>query len=546
MGVAAARRARGDDRAAGALPYNVFIARQPIFDPAKNVYGYELLFRSGVENLFNKADLNRASAKVMTDGAFLFSPSAISCGRLSFINVTRDILVNDYIRILPRSSTAVEIPEALAADPDVVLACARLKEAGYLLVLDDFRDRESSAPLLEMADIVKLDFLATSPPKRQEILSRLRGADVCILAEKVEVHEHFKQAVDLGCSYLQGYFFSKPEIISARDVPGYKINYLQMLREIQSPGMDVRRMEAIVKRDAALAFKLLRYINSAYFGLVNNVISILHAIMLLGPREFKQWASLLLMAGMGSDKPDELVVEGLVRARFCESLAARFQMRQKAEQLFLLGMFSLMDAILGRPMEEILKDLPILDDSKKALLGEAGPLRTVLDYAIAYERGDWDKVWEIADTAGLDESVIPLIYQTAVQWAEQSFEEVLAADREDPRASGLQQDAAVFVAEASLSTAFQKSVKASEMLYGAGGLEGRGRPSNGGAAHCRALRRDSRGRELAQRRSCDERVLAAPFRKERILARPVGQRILARPCGRHRFASLVGLAKRCT
>jgi len=417
-------------------PSEVFIARQPIFDPQQKVYGYELLFRSGLDNVFGHVNPDQASAKVMTDSTLVLTMAAISGGKPAFINVTLGILLKDYIHLLPRGLTAVEIPETIEPDPEVVRACGRLKDSGYLLVLDDFVYREEYAALMELADIVKVDFLSTPPAERREILSRFQGPHVRFLAEKVETHEDFKEAVDLGYSYFQGYFFSKPVIISARDVPGYKLNYLRMLKEIQSPDINFRRMESAIKHDLALAFKLLRYINSAYFGLTNKVSSILHAMMLLGPREFKQWASLLILASMGNDKPDELVVQGLIRGRFCESLAPRFGMKQQSQELFLLGMFSLVDAVLGRPLEKILEDLPLTAEIKDALLGTPNRPRAVLDCAVAYERGDWEKLLEITGALGLDDSGFHLFYQDAVRWAEQSFEEVSAAAREESARSG--------------------------------------------------------------------------------------------------------------
>ena len=356
----------------------VFIARQPIFDLKQKVYGYELLFRSGVENVLRSAEPNQASAKVISDGTLVLSMEAISGGKFSFINITRDILLNDYISLLPRGLTAAELPETLEPDPEVISACGRLKKAGYTLVLDDFVYKVQHADLMSLADIVKVDFLSTSAEERRQVLSRFTAPNVRFLAERVDTHEDFKQAVSLGYAYFQGDFFSKPVIISSRDVPGFKLNYLHMLQELQWPDINFQRLEGIVKRDMSLSFKLLRYINSAYFGLGSKVSSIMHAIRLLGPREFKQWASLLVMASMGSDKPDELVIQALIRGRFCESLAPILGLKQRSQELFLLGMFSAIDAILDRPLEEILKDLPLTDDIKDALSGKPNRLRGVL------------------------------------------------------------------------------------------------------------------------------------------------------------------------
>jgi EAL and modified HD-GYP domain-containing signal transduction protein len=296
-----------------------------------------------------------------------------------------------------------------------------------MIVLDDFVYAEQYADLMNLADIVKVDFLSTPAEERRQVLSRFTAPNVRFLAEKVETHEVFKQAVSLGYTYFQGDFFSKPVIISSRDVPGFKLNYLHMLQELQWPDVNFHRLEGIIKRDMALSFKLLRYINSAYFGLGEKVRSILHAIRLLGPRQFKQWASLLLMASMGSDKPDELVVRALIRGRFCESLAPMLGMKQRSQELFLLGMFSVIDAILGRPLNEILKDLPLSDEVKDALSGKPNRLRAVFDYALAYEKGDWDGLSARAAVLGLDESGIPAVYLSAVHWAKRSFGVVTAA-----------------------------------------------------------------------------------------------------------------------
>ncbi len=413
---------------AGASLSRIFIARQPIFDRKQKVYGYELLFRSGLDNVFKHAELNQASAKVMTDSSLILDMGVLTEGKLVFINVTRDILINDYMNLLPSGLTAAEIPETLEPDPEVISACGRLKKAGYVLVLDDFVYGEKFAELMNLADIVKVDFLSTPPEERVQVLSRFTVPNVRFLAEKVETHELFKQAIGLGYTYFQGNFFSKPVIISSRDVPGFKLNYLHMLQELQWPDINFPRLEGIVKRDLALSFKLLRYINSAYFGLSNKVTSILHAIRLLGPRQFKQWASLLLMASMGSDKPDELVVQALIRGRFCESLAPMLGMKQRSQELFLLGMFSVIDAILGRPLDEILKNLPLSDEIKDALCGKPNRLRAVFDYALAYEKGDWDSLSAMAAALGLDESGIPAVYLSAVHWAKRSFGEVGAVE----------------------------------------------------------------------------------------------------------------------
>ena len=429
---------RPQDRGARRAPASdVFVARQPIFSRQNNVYGYELLFRSGLDKALSADNPDRAAAKIINDSTLVLTIAAITGGKVAFVNVTRGILVNDYITtFLPKGLTAVEIPAAIELDSETLPACAKLKDCGYLLVLNDFVYREQSAALMGLADIVKVDFLSTPPQERRQVLSRFQGTDVRFLAANLETHEAYKEAVDLGYSYFQGYFCSKPVIVSARDVPGYKLNYLRMLKEIEAPDIDFPRVESAIKHDMALAFKLLRYINSAYFGVTNKVSSILHAMLLLGPQEFKRWASLVVLASMGNDKPDELVVQALIRARFCELLAPSFGMKDRAQELFLLGMFSLLDAVLGRPLEKTLQDLPLDAEIKGALLGAPNRPHAVLDYVVTYERGDWDKLLKITRAAGLDDSGIHMLYQDAVQWAERNFEEIRDAGQEKPPSEG--------------------------------------------------------------------------------------------------------------
>ena len=404
----------------------VFIARQPIFDKRESVHAYELLFRSGMEEVFSHPDPDQASARVMADGSFLMGMEAISGGKPVFINATRDILVKDYFSLLPKDLASVEILETVTPDQEVIAACRKLKEAGYTLVLDDFTYEAAYDELIGLADIIKVDFLATEPAEWKSVVERLSPQGVQFLAEKVETREEFDRAKDLGYVYFQGYFFSKPAVVSARDVPAFKLNYLRVLREVRRPQLDFKELDAIVKLELSLAYKLLRYINSAYFGLRNKVSSIMHAMVLLGERDFRKWVSFIALAGMGEDKPDELVIAALIRARFCEALAPRVGLNGRAEELFLLGMFSLLDAIMDRPLPGLLADMPIADEIKAALLGEENRLRDVFEYVLAYERGDWEKLSERAGALGLGDDGIPKLYMDTVEWAHKSFEEVQA------------------------------------------------------------------------------------------------------------------------
>jgi len=414
---------------------DVFIARQPIFDRQEAVYAYELLFRSGSENAFTHEDPDQASAKVMTDGSFIMGMEKLTDGKPAFINATRDILTNDYFTLLPKELTVVEVLETVEPDDEVLAACRKLKEAGYTLALDDFVYSEGFDELIELADIIKVDFIETGPEERKALFDRLSPKGIRFLAEKVETHEEFQEALDIGYHYFQGYFFSKPAIVSARDVPAFKLNYMRIMRELQRPEFDFKELDSVIKIELSLTYKLLRYINSAYFALPNKVNSIMHAMVLLGEREFKKWVSFVALAGMGEDKPDELVIAALIRAKFCEALGKIIGLGSRSDELFLLGMFSLLDAIMDRPLSELLEQMPISDDIKGALLGEESDLSDLYQYAIAYERGEWETLEEKTAALQLDESGVPQLYMDTVAWAYEGFREVGASAREGAAAS---------------------------------------------------------------------------------------------------------------
>ncbi len=400
-----------------------FIARQPIFDTRQKVYGYELLFRSGLDNVFRSSDPDQATSKVLTDSLALFNMSTLTGGKRGFINITRDILLKDYLHLIPKDQIVVEILETIQPEPEVIEACQRLKKAGYLLAMDDFIYSDAYKPLVDLADFIKVDFLQTGEEECQALIRRCESRGIRFLAEKVENFKTFDEAKKIGYSYFQGYFFSKPTVLSQKDIPKFKLHYMRILREIHRPEMEFGRLGEYIKQEVSLSYKLLRYINSAFFSLRNQITSIKQALVLLGEKEIKNWISLVALAGMGNDKPEELAVQSIIRAKFCQVLAPYAGLAQKAEDLFLLGLLSMIDAFLDRPMEEVLKEIPIDDEIKKALLGFASPMGKVYHFVRAYEKGDWETVNQQRLHFGINEAVLPRLYFTSVEWGQKCFQE---------------------------------------------------------------------------------------------------------------------------
>ncbi len=403
---------------------DTFIARQPIFDLKKNVFAYELLFRSGWENYFSHDDIDQAASKVIGDSVLVHGLDTLTAGRKGFYNFSRETLLEAYYTVLPKEETVVEILEDVEPDAEVIKAAEKLKAAGYTLALDDFVYNERFAPLLDLADIIKVDFLLSDRFEQLELAARFAPKGIKMLAEKVETWEIYQDAIKMGYVYFQGYFFSKPTVMTSKDIPAFKLHYLQILKELQKSDLSYDGLEKIIKMEVSLSYKLLRYINSAFFGWKTNISSINHALVLMGENDVKKWASLMVLSSMADDKPNELVVQAVFRARFSECLAPRFGLSAHSQDLFLMGMFSLIDAIIDTSLSELLEKLPIADDIKLALLEQKGRMGEVFQLLLAYERGNWEEIAELTARFKINDDGISRYYLDALEWANQSFKGV--------------------------------------------------------------------------------------------------------------------------
>ena len=266
---------------------------------------------------------------------------------------------------------------------------------------------------------MKVDFMQSTREESQAIVRKFGNGHGKFLAEKVETLDEFKSDRSMGYSFFQGYFFSKPIIVPGKAIPGYKLNYMRMLQETNKRELDFRALERIIKQDMTPCYTLLKYINSAYFGFRDEVTSLLSAIVLLGEKEIRRWASLVLFTLMGVDKPPEVVLRSLIRAQMCELLAVDLGLKGHESELFLMGMFSMLDVLIGRPLEEILEEMTLAKEVREALLGQQNGYRDLYDLVVSYESGDWDRCFESASRLNLNRKGIPETYLKAVDWAEE-------------------------------------------------------------------------------------------------------------------------------
>lgn len=402
----------------------VFVARQPIFDHHLRVFGYELLFRSGTENIFTHQDGDQATCSVVNGTLHVFGRELLTTQSKCFINATRRVLLEELYTVLPPQHCVVELLENVEPDEEVIEGCRRLKSLGYMLALDDFVLYQKIEPLLKLADLLKVDFLVTKGEERRILLNEAVPRGMKLLAEKLETRDDFLTALKLGYHYFQGYFFCKPEIVTRKDIPGYKLNYLRILQEMSKPELDFDDLATIIKQDVSLSVKLLRFLNSATFGLRNEVTSIKQALVLLGERAVRKWVWVLALAGVSDDRPSELVVTTLVRARFGEQIAADAGFAGREYDLFLLGLLSLIDVLVGRPMPDVLAELGVQPELQGALAMDGSRLSKVPQLVVGYERGNWDEMERCAKELGIGEGRIPEVYADAVEWAEKIFKPV--------------------------------------------------------------------------------------------------------------------------
>lgn len=388
---------------------DIFVGRQPIYEGDLSVAAYELLFRDGRAN---RADVDgeQATSHVVLNSFIDIGLERIVGDSRAFINLTRDFIVGNYASIFPPERVTFEIVEDSGIDDDFVRAVRALADAGYSLALDDFTYHERLVPLIELVDIVKLDVLALDREALEDTLRLLRRYDVRTVAEKVETYADFAYCRDLGFDYFQGYFFCKPDVVRGQRTPGNRQALLLLLARLQDPDTDFAELERLISQDVALTYKLLRLVNSAFYARPKRVESIREALVILGTKLIATWVSLINLTGI-EDKPNELMMTAMVRARMCERLAEAMR-RPAKDSYFLVGLFSVLDALLDAPMEDVVAELPLSDELRQALLTRSGPIGSTLASVLAYERAAWEDV----DLPGLEPAVVAGAYLDAVEW----------------------------------------------------------------------------------------------------------------------------------
>ncbi len=406
-----------------------FVARQPIFTKTKEIFAYELLYRNNLENKYQEINGDIATTDVIVNSFINIGMDELSNGKPCFVNFTGNLLQQRLPTYFQPNEVVVEILETVEINQELINICKELKNKGYQIALDDFvlhKENPFTYRLLELANIIKVDFRDTSLQMRKIIEHVARKYDNRLLAEKIETLEEFHSAVRFGYDYFQGYYFSKPVILSTHDVPEYFQNYFVIINHLAEGEPDLDFITKLIEQDLSLSYKLLKLINSPAFRPKSKISSIRQAVVRLGFNELKKWLYILSLRGTMSGKSEwsrEMFNNSLIRAKMCELLALHKNKQKESSSYFLTGLFSLMDVLLGMEMNQILTLMPLQEDICEALKGKSNQMKNALDLSIIFERGVWEDIGILCNKLKISEKIALKCYYEAFKWANELMKE---------------------------------------------------------------------------------------------------------------------------
>ncbi|ASD67428.1 EAL and HDOD domain-containing protein [Pseudoalteromonas piscicida] len=396
-----------------------YAARQPIFDVQRELIGYELLFRDGLNNVFPEIDGDEATSRLVEGSQFTLGLDDLTNQYPAYINFTLETLAKGYVQMLAPDQVVVEILETVQPGKRLLACVKELKEQGYTLALDDYHHQNVWRHFFPYIDQIKVDLLATNLEQINVIKAAIEDyPQIDLVAEKVETYEQFELAKSLGFKYFQGFFFAKPEMVKTKALAPSELAMAELLYETSSVEPDLARITQVFERDVNLSYKLLRYANSAVFKRRAEISTIKQALVVLGSEELKRLISLLFASQLNTEKPKELLSLSLLRAHFMEAIATEANKISDTGSTFLVGMMSLMDAILDDDMASLLKKLPLSQEIKSTLLKKSSAFGIYLDLAESMEKGDWDSVESMSKSLGVTSQNIAKLYQTSQIWSD--------------------------------------------------------------------------------------------------------------------------------
>jgi len=401
---------------------DIFVARQPIFNKNLAVIAYELLYRDSDKNYFNtNIASDVATAILLMNSYFHFGIDHLVGQLTAFINFDAHLIHLDIPQLLSTRNVVIEILEDVKPEPNILAKLERLRRDGYTIAIDDFVLAYPYHEIINLSQIIKVDFLSNSREDIQKICYKYRNQGKLLLAEKVETHEDFEWAKKLGFDYFQGYFFAKPHMIKSKDLTGSSSQFLRLFEALQESEPDYKKITRIIEIDVFLTYKLLRIVNSS-FSLGTQIASVHQALSILGINAFSKWLSLASLQSLSKSHATELVKTAMIRSKFLEHIAFHaVSLEGHEDELALMGILSVIDVLLQEPMTEVVKNLPLTPNVKKTFLGQENLYLYPYQLCLAYEQGDFSRLEAYADMIEYNLCQLSLDYIDAVTWAEGLF-----------------------------------------------------------------------------------------------------------------------------
>ena len=396
---------------------DVYVARQPIFNRKMRIYGYELLYRKSVNNYYEGTDDDQATITLINDSFFVFGFKELIEETRGFINFSQNLLLGELAYMLPKEKVVIEILERVEATKEVVEACRRLKEKGYILALDDFvleQYTKEYLPLIELADIIKVEFPAVSGKDIQKLIDRYKKR-IIFLAEKVETREEYQRAMNMGFKLFQGYYFSKPVMTGARDIGALNVNLVQILNELNHEEINYYSITGIIQQDVGLSYKFLKMVNSVYYGSRYRIKNIQQGLIFMGTNEIRRWVYLMMLRGVQCPENAELVKNSVIRGKMLSLIARELKLGSESDY-FIGGMFSSIDVLLNTEMEKALQGLPMSREVRDALTGKDNRFRWYLDTVLALEQARWENLNAADKYPKLTAQKYMALYMEAIRW----------------------------------------------------------------------------------------------------------------------------------
>ena len=397
-----------------------YAARQPILDANKNLYGYELLFRDSIDNVFPEVDGDEATSKMIEASKFNMGISEFTSNKPAFINFTLETLSQGYPEMLTNEEVVIEILETVKPGKKLLNNCKDLHSKGYKIALDDYEHQSVWAHFYPFIKIIKIDIQKTNLDEIKQVIEAIKDhPHIDLLAEKVETYIEYEQALQLGFKYFQGFFFAKPEMVKTKSLSPSQLSMAELLYETSKPELDLSSITSVFERDVSLSYKLLRYANSAIFRRRSEISTIKQALVILGSSELKRFLGLMFAVTANPDKPTELIKLAMTRAKFCELVAHDLKSQIDDSIAFLTGLLSMIDAILDEELEVVLAKLPLAAEIKEPLLTRKGVMAAIIKLLEFIEHAQWDKTNLVMEKLKLDKEQAVKHYNAALTWADE-------------------------------------------------------------------------------------------------------------------------------